>query len=69
MILNKTNITDNKKRKNKNKNQTYSAGVKEITNKDTNEKVISFQEIKANLMRENVFQSYVKSPPVVIFSA
>ena len=69
MILNKTNITENKKRKNKNKNQTYSAGVKEITNKDTNEKVISFQEIKANLMRENVFQSYVKSPPVVIFSA
>ena len=69
MILNKTNITDNKKRKNKNKNQTYSAGVKEITNKDRNEKVISFQEIKANLMRENVFQSYVKSPPVVIFSA
>ena len=43
MILNETNITNNKKTRNKNKNRTYSAIVKRLTNKDTNEKVISFQ--------------------------
>ena len=42
MILNETN-SDNRKTKNKNKNRTYSAVAKGMTNKDTNEKVISFQ--------------------------
>ena len=46
LILNETNITDNRKTRNKNKSRTYSAVVKGITNKDTNEKVISFQEIR-----------------------
>ena len=43
MILNETNITGNKKIRNKNNNWSYSAIVKRLTNKDTNEKVISFQ--------------------------
>ena len=46
LILNETNITDYRKTRNKNKSRTYSAVVKGITNKDTNEKVISFQEIR-----------------------
>ena len=65
MILNETNITDNRKTSNKNKNRTYSAVVRGITNNDTNKKVISFQEIKANLVRDDVSQSYVISPPVL----
>ena len=43
MILNETNITDNKKIRNKNNNRTYSAIVKRLTNKDTNEKATGFQ--------------------------
>ena len=46
LILNETNITDNRKTRNKNKSRTYSAVVKGIMNKDTNEKVISFREIR-----------------------
>ena len=65
MISNETNITDNWKTRNKNKNRTYSAVVKGITKEETNEKVISFQEIKANLVRDDVSQSYVTSPPVL----
>ena len=42
MILNEINITGNKKIRNKNNNR-HSAIVKRLTNKDTNEKVISFQ--------------------------
>ena len=65
MILNETNITDNIKTRNKNKNRTYSAVVKGITNKDTNETVISFQKVKANLVRDDGSQSYITSPPVL----
>ena len=60
--MNQTNFTGNKKTRNKNKKQTYSAAIKGITNKDTNEKVISFEEIKASLIRADVI-SYVISPP------
>ena len=45
--------------------RTYSAVVKGIAKKETNEKVISFQKIKANLVRDDVSQSYVTSPPVL----
>ena len=64
MILNETN-SDNRKTKNKNKNRTYSAVAKGMKNKDTNEKVISFQEFKANLVRGDASQSYLISPPVL----
>ena len=64
MILNKTNITDNRKTRNKNKTRTYSAVFKGITKKDTNE-VISFQEIKAKLVRDDISHSYVTSPHVL----
>ena len=65
MILNETNSTDNRKTRNKHKKRTYSVVVKGVTNKNTNEKVISFQEIKANLVRHDVSQSYVTSPTVL----
>ena len=64
MILNKTNITDNRKTRNKKKTRTYSAVFKVITKKDTNE-VISFQEIKAKLVRDDISHSYVTSPHVL----
>ena len=59
MILNETNITDNRKSRDK------KSVIKGIANKNTNEKVTSFQEIKANLVRGNLSQSYVASPPVL----
>lgn len=67
MMQNETNITDNRKTRNKNKNWSYNAVVKGITNKDKNKKVISIQEIKENLVKDNVSHSYITSQSVLIF--
>ena len=53
------------KARNKNKNRSYGAVVKKITNKNTNENEISFHEIKTNFVRDDVYQSYVISQPVL----
>ena len=63
--MTETNITDNRKARNKIKNRTYSTVVKGRTNKDTNEKVIRFEKIQANLVKDDVSQSYVTYLPVL----
>ena len=63
--MTENNITDDRKTRNKTKNRTYSTVVKGRTNKDTNEKVIRFEKIQANLLKDDVSQSYITYLPVL----
>ena len=64
MILKETIITNNRKTRNKNKHWTYKVVFKRIGNEDMKGKIISFEEIKAKLVKDNLFQIYKIFPPV-----
>ena len=63
--LDESNITDNRKARKKMKALTYSEVVKGTERKDIGEKVINLEEIKANVLRDTLNQTYETTPPVL----
>ena len=63
--LDESNITDKRKARKKMKTVTYSEVVKGTERKDIGEKVISLEEIKANVLRDSLNQTYETTPPVL----